>query len=391
MTFKAFKIGLEVDFEVVLSGKAHRVGVKGKRSSFIEYDSQGDKQVEERLLRTHKDAAVSVLQFIKRADLSVDYIGHRFVHGGSHFSKSVFLSESVLEKLQLCIPLAPLHNPISLSVVQECRARFPKIAQYVTFDSVYHTTIPAKAYTYSIPAKVAENISFRKYGFHGLSYSYVSRQTSSFLKISPDNLKIVACHLGTGGSSVCAMKNGQSIDTSMGYSPLTGLVMSTRTGDIDPILTMYLMVAYNYRPDDLIELLNKKSGLLGVSGLSSDIRDIIADFSTQGGEKTRLAFDMYIHRLKKYIGSYVFALEGIDILVFTDDIGVHDWLVREKVCERMDWCGISIDMQVNRSYSGEKSSLISPDDAEVKVLCIPAEEELVIAMEGRKLIEEEQR
>ena len=388
LTFKIFNSTVNGNLEVVLSGKAHRVGVKGSESSFIEYDFKGLKTKEEKIIKSHKDAAISILNFLKRNDVFFNYIGHRFVHGGEHFNKTVFLNNSTLEKLRQCIPLAPIHNPISLSVVYECNKRLPDTPQFVTFDSAFHSSIPDYAFTYAIPKKIIRKFSFRKYGFHGISYSYVTREASRYLESSPEDLKIVACHLGTGGSSVCAIQGGRSIDTSMGYSPLTGLMMSTRTGDIDPILTMYLMVAYDFRPDELINFLNKKSGLLGVSGVSSDIRDIISNFTSKGGKRPELAFNMYIHRLKKYIGSYILVLGGIDALVFTDDIGIHNWLVREKVCENMGWCGISIDKESNQKSILNSISLISSKHSEVKVLCIPTEEELVIAMEGNKLIED---
>jgi acetate kinase len=233
---------------------------------------------------------------------------------------------------------------------------------------------------------VTEKFGFRKYGFHGLSYSYVTRAAARFLTTPLENLRIVACHLGTGGSSVAAVKNGHSVDTSMGYSPLPGLVMSTRSGDIDPFLTLYLMSLYGYRPDDLLDILNKQSGLLGLSGFSSDIRDIIRRISEQGEGQAELAFAMYVHRLKKYIGSYVLALAGLDCLVFTDDIGLHNPLVREKVCDNMEWCGIVLDSDANQHAVGDNISRLSPDGSSVQVLAIPTEEEQVIATEGARLL-----
>ena len=233
-----------------------------------------------------------------------------------------------------------------------------------------------------------KNLVLGKYGFHGLSYSYVTEEASRFLGRDLDGSKIVECHLGTGGASVAAVKNSRSVDTSMGYSPLQGLVMSTRCGDIDPMLTIYIMIMYGYRPDDLMDILNKKSGLLGISGASSDIRDILHSISEEK-DQIDLAVKMYIHRLKKYIGSYIAILGGIDILIFTDDIGVHNWQVRGKVCENMEWAGVALDKERNESVTDDKTCKINTDGSDVDILTIPTEEELVICLEGLKIIEEE--
>ena len=290
----------------------------------------------------------------------------------------------MLEILKSLLPLIPLHHPPALSVIYKCREIFPDIPQYVTSDCAFHSTIPYYAYTYALPKNVIKKFGFRKYGFHGLSYQYVVEEASRFLKIPLKKLKIVACHLGTGGSSVAAVKNGQSIDTSMGYTPLPGLMMSTRSGDIDPMLTIYLITLYGYHPDSLIDILNKKSGLLGISGFSSDIRDIIQVISKN--KQAELAFNMFVHALKKYIGSYVVALEGIDTLIFTDDIGIHNWFVREKVCENMEWCGIKLDKELNKQAVEEKISLLNDKNSRVHILVVPNEEELAICLEGIKLI-----
>ena len=388
---RIFEIGTHENMKVILYGKAHRVGVKGKESSFVEYHINGNVQKDVRPIKDHGEAAALVLEYIRDHNLDIDYIGHRFVHGGSYFQDSVFLNEDRLKKLKLCLPLAPIHNPVSLSVIYRCQRYFPHIPQYVTFDSAFHSSIPNYAYTYVLPKRIIQRFGFRKYGFHGLSYSYVTRRASDFLNASQTRLRIVACHLGTGGSSVAAIKNGHSVDTSMGYSPLPGLVMSTRTGDIDPMLVIYLMSVYGYRSDDLEELINKRSGLWGISGFSSDIRDIIHRVSEEKEEQAELALNMYVHRLKKYIGSYVAALGGVDALVFTDDIGVHNPLVREKVCKNMKWCGVELDKKLNDEATGDRISSLSVDGADVAILSIPTEEELVIALEGIELLKQETR
>lgn len=374
--------------EVILSGKAHRVGVKGSEPSFIEYKLGGNAEKEVTPIRSHRRAASLVAAYVKDHCIRIDCIGHRFVHGGSHFSRSAMLNENSLQSLRLCLPLAPIHNSISLSVIYECRKSFPDVRQYVTFDSAFHSSLPDYAYTYALPKNVVETFGFRKYGFHGLSYTYVTREAARFLSTPLEALRIVACHLGTGGSSVAAIQNGRSVDTSMGYSPLPGLVMSTRSGDIDPMLTLYFMSLYGVRPDDLMDILNKKSGLLGISEFSSDIRDIIHRLSESGAEQAELALDMYVHRLKKYIGSYIAVLGGVDVLIFTDDIGLRNPLVREKVCQHMEWCGLVLDKEANRGAVGEELSVLSAGDSAVHVLAIPTDEEVVIATEGMELFSE---
>ena len=386
LTYKVFEVERPDTVTVIVSGKAHRVGVKGSEPAFIESLFNGEVHKETMTIKNHADAGASIITYVQSNNIPVDCIGHRFVHGGMHFQKSVFLSKDTLEKLYECLPLAPIHNPNSLRVIREATKHFPEIPQYVTFDTAFHSTIPSYAYTYALPEEILKKYGFRKYGFHGLSYVYVIIEAAHFLKTPLEELRIVACHLGTGGASVAAIKNGCSIDTSMGFSPLPGLIMSTRAGDIDPLLTIYLMAVFGYRPDELLTILNKESGLLGISGFSSDIRDIL-NRATE--EQADLAVAMYIHRLKKYIGSYIAALGGIDVLLFTDDIGLHNWKVREKVCENMQWCGLSLDKDLNRHAAQDRISLLNKKDSSVQVLCTPTEEELVICREGITLLEEQ--
>ena len=273
-----------------------------------------------------------------------------------------------------------------MDVILESRGSFPNTVQYVTFDTAFHSTIPSYAHTYALPKSVRERFGFRRYGFHGLSYSYVLQEASRFLKTPAEALRIVACHLGTGGSSVAAIENGRSVDTSMGYSPLTGLVMSTRCGDIDPMLPIYLMTTYGYLPDDLMEIFNKASGLLGLSGFSSDIRDIINRLSGEEAQQAELALKMYVHRLKKYIGGYVVALGGIDALLFTDDIGIHNPRLREMVCEDMGWCGLKLDRDLNRKAGDKVVYSLNATDSRTCILSVPTDEERVIGLEGLKLL-----
>lgn len=385
LTYKVFGITSSKDPEEIISGKAHRVGVKGKEPSFIEHRFYGNISKNITPIGNHNQAAILILKYLNENGIDIDHIGHRFVNGGAYFNESVFIDGDILKKLYLCLPLAPIHNPVILEVIRECSKRFPHIKQYVTFDTAFHSTIPYYAYTYALPKNIVQKFGFRKYGFHGLSYSYVAKAVPRVLGRSPEKVKMVACHLGTGGSSVAAIDGGISVDNSMGYSPLPGLMMSTRCGDIDPMLAIYLMITYGYRPDHLMDMFNKESGLLGVSGFSSDIRDII-NRGYKKGENGSLALDMYVHRLKKYIGSYATILGGIDVLVFTDDIGLRNPLIREKVCEGMEWCGIELDGRLNRKAIGSVVSVLNTKRSRVKIVSIPAEEELAICSEGMKLL-----
>ena len=369
---------------VVLRGKAHRVGVQGSEPSFVEHRYGGQAHKDVLPIEDHRKAAALVFDFIGKHSIPIDWVGHRFVHGGSAFTGSVVLGENTLATLRQCLPLAPIHNPIALSVVNESRRTIPLERQYMAFDNAFHATIPPRAHAYLLPRAINEKFGFRKYGFHGLSYSYVVKRTSEFLQLPIAGLRIVACHLGTGGASVAAILGGRSIDTSMGYSPLTGLVMSTRSGDVDPLLTVYLMAAHGYRPDEVMDLLNKKSGLLGISGFSSDIGDIIHHISDQE-PSSDLAIRMYVHRLKKYVGSYVAALGGLDVLVFTDDIGLRNPVIRQRVCAQMDWAGIVLDQRLNEGAPVDRITNLRSAAGTASILTIPTDEELVIFLEGTKL------
>jgi acetate kinase len=389
LTYKIFRPGASGNTEIVLSGKAHRVGVKGAVPSSIENTYLDVSAKKEIAIKNHADAAALALQWIIDHGIPVDLVGHRFVHGGEYFKSSALLNAETLKKLKLCLPLAPIHNPISLEVIQKTREFMPAAGQYVVFDSAFHSTIPPEAYTYCLPRKVIEKFGFRKYGFHGLSYSYITTETARILQRPVKGMRIVACHLGTGGSSVAAVADGKSLDNSMGYSPLTGLVMSTRSGDIDPLLAVYIMYNYGYRSNDLLDILNKKSGLLGISGFSSDITDILTKTRSGGPEiQSNLAVNMYVHRLKKYIGAYTAVLGGLDALVFTDDIGAKNAQIRQKICENMKWCGIEIDEKANmKETEGKNEALVNVKDSKVKILVIPTKEELMICREGMRLIQ----
>ncbi len=376
---------------MLLAGKAHRVHVRGTEPSYLTFNFGGEEEKKVVPLDSHAAAAKFVLDFLKDHDFDVDTVGHRFVHGGRLFSETTPVDEKTLGLLGQCLVLAPLHNKVALDVILVSRKLLPGAKHYVVFDTAFHKTIPSYASTYPLPKNIIKRFGFKKYGFHGLSYSYVIKSLQDYLGSSLEDSKIVACHLGTGGSSVAAILGGQSLDTSMGFSPMTGLVMSTRSGDIDPMMATYLMVAYGYRPELLLDLLNKESGLLGISGFSSDIRDIIRRYREEGTDETDLAIKMYVHRVKKFIGSFVAELGGIDILIFTDDIGLHNWYVRQMVCKGMEWCGIEIDEYLNVGSSGDETTAINSGSSSVAVWVVPNDEEAVISMEGERLLQNENR
>lgn len=387
LTYKVFRAESQDNIEIEVSGKAHRVGVTGSEPSFIEHKHNGQYVKNVLPIANHREAASLVLNYLKNNNIHIDLIGHRFVHGATYFPQTALITDEALKKMEICLPFAPLHNPISFSVIKESLEFYPSIKEYITFDGAFHSTIPDYAYTYALPRDLNEKYGYRKYGFHGLSFQFVSGEAAKFLNIPLEKMKLVACHLGTGGSSVCAVQDGHSIDNSLGYTPLPGLIMSTRSGDIDPMAVIYLMKNFGYKPDVLEGLLNKKSGMIGISGFSSDPRDIIEAIESNDAKKeaAQLALDMYVQRLKKYIGSYIAAMGGIDALVFTDDVGIQSAVIREKVCENMDWCGIDLDYDLNRNIDTGKDSLVNSKKSRVYIMTIPTAEELVICREGLKL------
>jgi acetate kinase len=388
LNYKVFEAAGPETLTVAAAGKAHRVGVTGSEPSFIEHRAGGRTQRQVVPLTTHAQAAQLVLEHLAQQAQAVDLIGHRFVHGGRYFRQSVRLTPETLGQLQACLPLAPIHNPNSLSVIQACQRRLPAAPQYVTFDTAFHASLPPAAYTYALPPDLVEAYDLRKFGFHGLSYQFVMHAAARFLGRPLNTLKLIACHLGTGGSSVAAIQFGRSLDTSMGYSPLAGLMMSTRTGDLDPFVPLYLMEQVGYSAEALSDLFNKKSGLLGVSGFSSDLRDLIRRSAETGDERAALAVDLYAYRLKKTIGAYATLLHGPDAVIFTDDIGVQNWLVREKACQAMAWCGIALEGEANRHAATDRIVRVSADSSPVAVLSVPTDEERVIGLEGARLIAE---
>ncbi len=373
---------------VVMSGKAHRVGVTGSESAYIEHHSGSSYQKDIQPIPNHPQAARLVLDALREQGLEIDIIGHRFVHGGSCFQESTWLTPAVEPKIRACLPLASLHNPNSWSVIETCRELLPGCRQYLTFDTAFHASLPPSAYTYPLPAQIIRESGYRKYGFHGLSYQFVTSYVARAMDRDLSDLNMIACHLGTGGSSAAAIRKGRSVDTSMGFTPLAGLMMSTRTGDMDALLVLRLLDDFSLTPLELDAVLNKKAGLLGVSGFSSDIRDIQAAILEQDDPKAKLAYAMYIRRLRETIASYALLLGEVDALIFTDDIGARNAAVREAACQDLEWCGVCLDLDKNTLAEGGKLNRIDKAGSLVAIFCLPTDEEGVIAMEGKRLMEE---
>lgn len=373
--------------ELLCKGKAHRVGVKGSEPAFIEHVLSGKITRLTTPIPDHRTAAGLILDFLQQQHLSVDAIGHRFVHGGERFQQSVLLTSNTLNDLQSLLPLAPIHNPNSLSVIEVCRERLPGLPETLTFDTAFHAGLPETAYRYALPQNLCKQFGLRKYGFHGLSYQYVTQKAAEFLNQPVESLKMVACHLGTGGSSVAAIQGGRSLDTSMGFSPLAGLMMSTRSGDLDPAAVLALLRGGS-NPTVLSDLLNKKSGLLGVSGFSSDIRDLIRAAETDHNDLALLAVEMYALRLKKRLGSYLALLGRVDALLFTDDIGLQNPPIRALACRGLEWAGVNLDEAVNRNAPLDRMSDVCAADSKVHILVTPTDEEQVIALETARLLQE---
>ena len=369
--------------EVLASGLCERIGIDGR----LIHEANDLKIKKDLAMPTHKEAIAIVLEALTQGEGKVidsieeiDSIGHRVVHGGEFFSESVIIDNDVISKLESLIPLAPLHNPAHIIGINICKELMPTKPNVAVFDTAFHQTMEPAAFMYALPYDDYKNHGVRKYGFHGTSHYYVSDQASKML--NKENSKVIVCHLGNG-SSICAVQDGKSVDTSMGLSPLEGLVMGTRSGDLDPAVLAYLMEKKEMSAEQLVNYLNKSSGLLGISGISSDLREII-EASTNGDEKALLAIDMKCNRIKKYICSYAGILGGVDAICFTAGIGENADLIREKVCSGLDFMGISLDKEKNKVRNSENRE-INTDNSKTKIFIIPTNEELVIARDTYKL------
>lgn len=379
---------IDMSNETVLAkGLCDRIGIEG---SFLKHTKSGSDTVELAIdMPNHKVAIKEVIKALTDDKIGVisnmseiSAVGHRVVHGGEKFSGSVVIDESVKQAISDCIELAPLHNPPNIIGIEACQNIMPDTPMVAVFDTAFHQSIPKHAYLYALPYEIYEKYGVRKYGFHGTSHKYVSCRAAEMLGKSIEELKIISCHLGNG-ASICAIKGGKSVDTSMGFTPLAGLAMGTRSGTIDPAVIKFLMEKEDMTIRDIDTYLNKKSGVLGISGVSSDFRDIQAA-AEAGNERAALALEVFCYRVKKYIGEYAAVLGGLDVVIFTAGIGENNPLVRRKALTDMEYLGIEIDWEKNEVRGKEMD--ISKPEARVRTLVIPTNEELAIARETAKLL-----
>ena len=366
---------------VLAKGLCERIGIDGR----LTYQpAGGEKNVSEKAMPTHTEAIQFVIDALTDADTGVvksldeiGAVGHRVVHGGEKFAKSVVVTPEVKAAIAECNDLAPLHNPANLIGIEACESLMPGTPQVVVFDTAFHQTMPEKAYMYGLPYEYYEKYKVRRYGFHGTSHSFVSKRVAEIVGKPYNATKTIVCHLGNG-ASVSAVLNGESVDTSMGLTPLEGLVMGTRSGDIDPAIMEFIAKKENLDIAGIMNVLNKKSGVEGVSGVSSDFRDLEAA-AKAGNKRAELAIDVFAYRVAKYVGAYTAAMNGVDNIVFTAGIGENCALVRTKVCSYLGYLGITIDEEANGKRGEE--IVISTPDSKVKVLVVPTNEELAIARE----------
>ena len=369
--------------DVSAKGLCERIYIDGRLTHKV-----GDNKVVKDIpMPTHSEAISAVLDIlvdpvdgvIKSVD-EIDAVGHRVLHGGMEFSDSCIIDDAVIAAIEKCIPLGPLHNPANLMGIRACQAVMPKTPQVAVFDTAFHMTMPPKAYRYAIPTEYYENDQIRRYGFHGTSHKYVARRAAEL--VGKKEFKMVNCHLGNG-SSLSAVKNGQCMDTSMGLTPLCGVPMGTRSGDIDAAVVQFICNKYGMNVDDCLNMLNKKSGVLAISGVSSDFRDLESG-AANGNEDCRLALDKFCYEVAKYVGSYAAALNGIDVLTFTAGVGENGPDTRAAVCSYLEFMGVKLDPEKNNVRG--KETLISTPDSKVQVWVIPTNEELMIAQDTAELV-----
>ena len=379
---------LDMTNEALLcKGLVERIGMEG---SVITHEKIGMDKVKNVVpMNDHKDAIEQVLAAVQNAEHGVvksmdeiGAVGHRVVHAGEKFACSVKITEEVIKALEECVELAPLHNPPNLLGIEACKQLMPETPMVGVFDTAFHQTMPAESYIYAIPYEYYEKHGIRRYGFHGTSHKYVAERAAHMLNVSLDDLKLITCHLGNG-ASVSAIKRGKCIDTSMGFTPLEGLVMGTRSGDIDPAIVTFIREKENLPQGVANEILNKKSGVLGISGVSSDFRDI-EEAVAEGNERAALALKVFAHKVRFYIGAYIAEMNGVDAIIFTAGVGENDITMREVICHNLGNLGIKLDPLKNKVRG--KETIISTDDSKVKILLIPTNEELMIARDTYNIV-----
>jgi len=372
--------------KVLAKGLVERIGIEG---SILTQKVNDEKYIIEKPMKDHQVAIELVLGALIDsthgviADMSeISAVGHRVVHGGEKYDRSVVIDDVVMNNLEKCAKLAPLHNPANIIGINACKKLMPNTPMVAVFDTAFHQTMPEHAYMYALPYEYYEKHSIRRYGFHGTSHKFVSFAAAEMMGKSIEDLKIITCHLGNGASCT-AIKNGKSVDTSMGFTPLEGLVMGTRCGDLDPAIIPFLMREENLSAEEIDKIMNKKSGVLGVSGVSSDFRDIEAA-AESGNHRAQLALDLFHYRVRKYIGEYAAAMGGVDTIVFTAGLGENSKESREEICKGLEFMGIEIDIEKNNVRG--KAAEISTDNSKIKVFAIPTNEELMIARDTLELV-----
>ncbi|MCI1943875.1 acetate/propionate family kinase [Clostridium luticellarii] len=375
------------DESVLAKGLVERIGIEG---SVLTHKVNGEKHVIEQPMEDHKVAVKLVLDALVDKkygvieDMSeISAVGHRVVHGGEKYAGSVFIDKDVMKALEDCIPLAPLHNPPNIIGINACRELMPDTPMVGVFDTAFHQTMPKYSYIYPLPYELYEKYKIRKYGFHGTSHRFVSAETAKLMGKNIEDIKMITCHLGNG-ASICAVDKGKSVDTSMGFTPLAGLAMGTRCGDIDPAVIPFLMNTTGMSIKDVDVLMNKKSGILGVSGVSSDFRDV-ESAANSGNERAKLALDLYYHRVKSFIGAYTAVLNGVDAIVFTAGLGENSATSRAAICDGLGYLGIKIDPEKN-NIRGEALEISAPD-SKVRIFVVPTNEELMIARDTKDIVE----
>lgn len=374
--------------KVLAEGGIEKIGLP---DAFIKFKFGNEKIQQDLDINDHVGAIKSILDNLTSKEYGcikdfkeIDAVGHRVVHGGEKFNKSVLINDEVIAKIKECYGIAPLHNPVNMAGIDAINEVLPEVPQVGVFDTAFHQTMPAKSYMYALPYKYYAEDGVRRYGFHGTSHRYVSQRVCEFLGVEPKGKKIITCHVGNGGS-ITAVKDGKSIDTSMGLTPTEGLMMGTRCGDVDPGALIFLMDKHNLSSKDMLNMVNKESGLAGVSGVSSDMREITAA-AKQGNEKAILSLEMYEQRITKYVGAFAAEMGGVDIIVFTGGVGEHQSSTRANVCNPLRFMGVEIDDAANDANNGDEGIISTPNSA-VKVVVIPTDEEYMIAKDTETIIE----
>jgi len=374
--------------EVLAQGGIEKIGLKG---SFLKLTlPNGDKAVLEGEIMEHNAAIEYILGVLLSEKYGciksleeIDAVGHRVVHGGDKFNSSVLITDEVIAKMVECIDIAPLHNPPNLKGIYAVKELMPNVPQVGVFDTAFHQTMPKKAFMYGIPYELYEKYGIRRYGFHGTSHRYVSQRACEYLGLDPKNSKLITCHVGNGGS-IAAIKNGESVDTTMGFTPVEGLLMGTRAGDIDAGIITFLMEKEGIGAAEISSLLNKQAGVMGLSGVSSDMRDIF-DAIAQGNERAAMTLELYDYRIIKYIGAYAAALNGVDAIIFTGGVGENQWESRAEICKALEYLGVEFDEQKNHKLRGQEAIITKPT-SRVKVAVVPTDEEMMIAEDTKMIL-----